>query len=101
KTVFQTISYLPYFLSAVVVVGLVQVLLEDRGIVNQIVQGFGGESIYFLGEPRYFFTIYQIMGLWRWIGFDAVLYLSAISAVSQDLYEAAVVDGAGRFSRIW
>ena len=101
KTVFQTISYLPYFLSAVVVVGLVQVLLEDRGIVNQIVQSFGGESIYFLGEPRYFFTIYQIMGLWRWIGFDAVLYLSAISAVSQDLYEAAVVDGAGRFSRIW
>ena len=101
KTVFQTISYLPYFLSVVVVVGLVQVLLEDRGIVNQIVQSFGGESIYFLGEPRYFFTIYQIMSLWRWIGFDAVLYLAAISAVSQDLYEAAVVDGAGRFSRIW
>ena len=81
KTVFQTISYLPYFLSVVVVVGLVQVLLEDRGIVNQIVQSFGGVSIYFLGEPRYFFTIYQIMSLWRWIGFDAVLYLAAISAV--------------------
>ena len=101
KTVFQTISYMPYFLSVVVEAGLVRIFLEDRGVINQIIQAFGGESIYFLGEPKYFFAIYESMGLWRWIGYDAILYLAAIGAVNQDLYEAAAVDGAGRLSRIW
>lgn len=101
KTVFQTISYMPYFLSVVVVVGLVRIFLEDRGVVNMLVKAMGGKSIYFLGEPKYFFAIYEAMGLWRWIGYDAILYLAAISAVNQDLYEAAAVDGAGNLSRIW
>ena len=66
-----------------------------------LVKAMGGKSIYFLGEPKYFFAIYEAMGLWRWIGYDAILYLAAISAVNQDLYEAAAVDGAGNLSRIW
>lgn len=101
KTIFQTISYMPYFLAVVVVVGLVRIFLEDEGIINQIVRAFGGQSVYFLGEPKYFFTIYEVMLLWRWTGYDAILYLAAISAVDQDLYEAAAVDGAGRISRVW
>ncbi|MDO4867515.1 MAG: ABC transporter permease subunit [Clostridia bacterium] len=101
RSFFQTVSYLPYFLAVVIVVGILRIFLEQDGIVNAIHQLLYGNKVYYLGEPKYFLTLYESMGLWRWTGYDAILYLAAMSTVNQDLYEAAAVDGAGRLSRIW
>ncbi|MCL1854839.1 MAG: ABC transporter permease subunit [Clostridia bacterium] len=98
----QTISYLPYFISAVVLVGMLKQMLQtDGGIVNTIITFFGGESIYFLGKPGYFRSIYVLMELWRGTGFSAIIYIAAITSVDQELYEAAAMDGAGRLRRVW
>lgn len=101
KKLIQTISYLPYFVAVVVMVGMASLFLEQDGLINVIHKAITGRTVYFMGEPKYFMSIYQIMGLWRWTGFDAILYLAAISSVDQELYSAAAVDGAGRIRRIW
>jgi len=102
KRVVQTISYLPYFLSWVIIGGIMKELLSpSRGLVNYFLGFLGMEPIYFLTQPEMFQTILIISGIWAEVGWGTVIYLAAISGVDQELYEAAVSDGAGRWRCIW
>ena len=101
KTFAQTISYMPHFISTVVVAGIVVTMLSpSAGIVNQIIEKLGFEKIYFLTKPQFFRTIYITMGAWTGVGFSSIIYTSAISSVDETLYEAATIDGATRFQKI-
>ncbi|GFZ82770.1 sugar ABC transporter permease [Paenibacillus marchantiophytorum] len=101
KKVAQTISYLPYFISTVIVCGLaITFLSPSTGIVNAIIGKFGFESTYFLQEPKYFRTIYVIVGVWQTMGFSAILYIAALAGISPELYEAAKIDGANRWKQL-
>lgn len=98
----QTVSYLPHFIASVVVVGMVlQFLSPQTGIVNQLLESFGMEPIYFMSKPEYFRSIYVIMTIWKTVGFSAIIYIAAMSSIDPELYEAADLDGAGRLQRIW
>ena len=98
----QTVSYAPYFVSSVVVVSILSVILSPgTGFVNTIVVFFTrGDPILFMTRPEYFRSIYIVSVIWRTMGFSAIIYIAALAGVSQDLYEAAIVDGATRLDRI-
>ena len=101
KTV-QTVTFLPHFISTVVVCGMViSFLSPSTGIINKIIELFGGEAKYFMVHPQYFRPVYTMMTLWQTAGFNAIVYIAALMGIDPQLYEAAVVDGAGRFRRIW
>lgn len=102
KKAIQTISYLPYFISTVVLVGMiVSFLSPSSGLLGVAAKAMGMEPTYFLGDPRYFRAINVVSGIWQTTGWNAVIYFSALSSIDPQLYEAAIVDGAGRFRRIW
>lgn len=102
KRVVQTASYLPYFVSTVIVIGLMnQILSPTSGVVNTVIEALGGTRIAFVNEPQYFLPMYVISGIWSTLGYSSILYLSALSGISQELYEAAEVDGAGRWRKMW
>ena len=102
KKIVQTISYMPYFLSVVIVVGMMKELLSPtNGIVNQILMRMGHEPIYFFGKAGYFRSLYIISGAWAGTGWGSIVYLAAITAVDVSLYEAATIDGASRLQKIW
>ena len=96
----QTVSYLPHFISAVVIVGMIKQLLALSGPINTLIESFGGEAIYFLGEESMFRGIFVGMTIWQSMGFGAIIYLAAITGINPELYEAASIDGAGRVKRI-
>ena len=73
----------------------------DGGLVNAIVKFFGGESMPFLGMPEYFRTIYTVSEVWQSVGWDSIVFIAAMAAIDQELYEAAMVDGAGVLKRMW
>jgi putative aldouronate transport system permease protein len=99
KTV-QTISYLPHFLSVVVVAGIVMdILTPSGGIVNQLVIALTGKPIQFMQESKYFVGIYVISGIWQEFGWGAIIYLAALTGINPELYEAAEIDGANRFQQ--
>ncbi|MCJ8014738.1 ABC transporter permease subunit [Paenibacillus sp. KQZ6P-2] len=101
KTV-QMVTYAPYFISSVVLVGIVMQVLDPRiGLVNQFIQFFGGEPINFMGETQFFRSIYVWMGIWQGTGYGAIIYLAALAGVSKDLQEASIIDGASKVRRIW
>lgn len=101
KTV-QTVSYLPHFLSAVIVCGMIRNLTSvDGGLVNAIVMKLGGEAVPFLGLPEYFRTIYTVSEVWQSIGWESIVFIAAMTGIDRELYEAAMVDGAGVFRRMW
>lgn len=102
KRITQTISYIPYFISSVIIVGLVVLMLNPTdGIINNLIRAMGGEAISFLERPQWFRFVYVTMTLWKGTGFGAIVYLSAIAGVAPELYEAAIIDGAGRLKRVW
>ncbi len=102
KKVVQTVSYMPHFLSTVVVCGLVSSLLDPTtGGINMIIKARGGEPIYFLARADMFRGIYLISGIWQGLGWGTIVFLAAISGVDPSLYEAARLDGAGRWRQIW
>ncbi len=102
KRILQMVSYAPYFISTVVVVGmLIQFLDLRRGPINLLLQTIGAQPINFMGSPEWFPSIYVWSGIWQFTGFSAVIYLAALSTVDPSLHEAAVVDGANRLQRIW
>lgn len=96
KRTIQTISYMPYFISIVVVAGIIVDFCNSRGAIAQIVSLFTGETKNLLGVPDYWRPIYIISGMWQGIGFGSIIYIAAIAGVDQELYEAAALDGAGR-----
>lgn len=98
KKFVQTVSYLPKFFSTVVVVGIMQSLLSPSiGIINQLLQRLGHEAIFFMNESSWFRTIYIVSDIWQFMGWNAILYMAALSNVDPQLYEAAEVDGASRW----
>lgn len=103
KKVSQTITYLPHFLSSVIIVTMLQrILAPGNGILNQIIASMGGSGkTFFLMEAKYFFQILFSMDLWRNIGWDSIIYLAAISSVDTAIYEAAEMDGCGKLRRMW
>ena len=102
KRTVQTIVYLPYFLSWVIIAGLVINLLSPAdGVVNMIIKAFGGESISFLNKSEYFRTIIVLSDMWKSSGWGTIIFLAALAGVDPELYEAAKIDGAGRLRRIY
>ncbi|WP_209970318.1 ABC transporter permease [Paenibacillus eucommiae] len=102
KRVVQTISYLPHFLSTVIIYGLLIALLSQTdGLINQWIKAFGGPTIPFLTSTDWFRSMLVASGLWQNVGWSAIIYLAAISGIDPSLYEAARSDGAGRFRMIW
>lgn len=101
KRPIQTIVYLPYFLSWVILAKIVLNIFGYTGPVNQLMEIFGGSQINFFGEPDLFQPLVIGTDTWKGFGYNTVVYLAAILGVDQSLYEAAAVDGAGRFKRIW
>ncbi len=102
KKVVQTLTYLPHFISWVVLAGvIINFLSPSVGPINMIIRAFGGDPIYFMGEKKYFRAILVISSIWKEVGWGTIVYLAALSNVDTQLYEAAVLDGAGRLRQTW
>lgn len=100
KTV-QMITYMPHFISTVLIVAIVSQVLSINGVVNNIIKNLGAQPIQFLGEPNWFKSVYVWSGIWQGTGYNAIIYLAAIAGINPELYEAATVDGASIWKRIW
>ena len=100
KTV-QTITYLPHFISLIVICGMLTDFLAEDGLISVILSKFGMEPTYYLSYPQYFRTIYISSGIWQGIGWSSIIYLSALSGIDQQLYEAARIDGANKLRQVW
>lgn len=101
KTIVQTTSYMPHFISVVVVCSLVvNFLSPTTGVVNNIIRFFGGQPVYFLSKPEWFVPIYTLMNIWMSTGYTAIIYIAALTSIPEDYYEAAKVDGANRWQRM-
>ncbi|RRD93619.1 sugar ABC transporter permease [Clostridiales bacterium COT073_COT-073] len=101
KKLIQTLTYLPHFISIVVIAGIVvNFLSPSNGLINIMIEKLGGQKINFLVKPEYFRTIFISMNIWKEAGFNAIVYLAALSGIDPNLYEAAYVDGANKFKRI-
>jgi putative aldouronate transport system permease protein len=97
----QTVSYMPHFISVVVTVGLVLNFTAQDGLFNSLITMFGGTPIPFMTDPRWFRTIYVGSGIWQSLGWGSIVYLAALTNIDPTLYEAATVDGAGRWNKLF
>ena len=102
KRTVQTVTYLPHFLSMVIVVGMAQNIFASNGTINEALMGLGlvKEPVWFLGEGKYFWWLVGVINVWKEVGWGTIIYISAMTAIDPCLYEAAAIDGAGRFQRI-
>ncbi|KRF03908.1 sugar ABC transporter permease [Paenibacillus sp. Soil766] len=101
KKLLQNVSYVPHFISLVVVVGMLQLMLKpETGIVNVIIQAFGGHSIAFLEKSEWFKAIFISSGIWQNMGWQSIIYIAALAGIDPQQYEAAKIDGASRFKRL-
>ena len=100
KRTVQTITYMPYFISMVVLCGLLKTFCMQDGLFAQIAVLFGGKAQNYLANPAYFRTIYVLSDIWSGIGWNSIIYLAALSSIDQEQYEAARVDGANRFQQM-
>lgn len=104
KRIVQSLTYLPYFVSWVLVVGLMYTLLDpETGVISKMLVSTGviGSDTMMMGSPHTFLTLVVFTEIWKNIGWNSIIYLAAIAGIDPQLYEAAIVDGAGRFRRIW
>lgn len=101
KKFVQTVSYLPHFISMIIVTGMIRELVSMNGPINQFLRMFGMEPISFISSPEWFTPIFVISGVWQNLGWGTILYLAAMSGIDPSLYEAAEVDGANHFQRVW
>ena len=101
KRTTQTITYLPHFVSTVIVVGILYNFFGYSGIINSFLGSFGIDPVDFVGSARWFRPLYIGSGIWQGVGWGSILYLAALTGVDPQLYEAAIIDGANRFRRIW
>ncbi len=102
KKFVQTISYMPRFISTVVVIAIVSELLSpSTGIINIIRGKMGFDAIYYMNEPNYFRSIYVLLDTWQYTGWTAIIYLASITSISPNMYEAATIDGANRIQQIF
>lgn len=101
KTIVQTTSFIPYFIAIVVATGItVNILSPSTGVVNVFLEKLGFEKVYFLAKPEFFRGIFTGLNMWKTAGFNAVIYLAALTAVDEQLYEAAKIDGANKFQQL-
>ena len=97
----QTIAYLPHFISAVVVVSIVNSILSpSSGLLNQLIELFGGDPVHFMAEPKYFKTVYVLSDIWQSAGYNSIVYLAALTSIDPSMYEAATVDGASKWDKL-
>ena len=102
KRVVQTIAYMPHFLSWVIIYGLsLQLFAPTNGLVNMVITNLGFEAIPFLNDSTHWVLTYIFLGVWQSFGWNSIVYLAAIAGINSELYEAASVDGAGRFKKMW
>ena len=101
KKVIQTVSYMPHFISMVVVAGLIKEFCSSTGVVAQFVQLLGGTPQSYISQPQYFRAIFTVSQVWQTIGFNSIVFLAALSGIDMQLYEAAKIDGAGRLRQLW
>lgn len=100
KRIVQSLTYIPHFISMVVVCGLLLEFGQMSGLFNDIISWFGAERIAFFQDPKYFRGFYIGSGIWQEVGWGTIIYLSALSAIDPQLYEAATIDGAGRWRKL-
>jgi len=101
KKAVQTVSYLPHFMSVVIVAGFVFELTSLDGTVNRVVEAFGGDPISFMQRADWFRTIYVSSEIWQTVGWGTILYLAALTTIDDQLYEASRIDGANRWQQTW
>lgn len=101
KRTIQTVSYLPHFLSWVILGGAFVTILARAGLVNRMIGVFGIEPIYFLGSDQWFRPTMILLDVWQDFGFSSIVYLAALTSIDPGLYESAVIDGARRLQQIW
>jgi len=100
KRFIQTATYLPYFISVVVIVGIMKSIFSGNGIVNELLANFGAEPIQFFNESSYFRSLYVGSGIWQEIGYSSILYLAAITGIDAEMYEAAKMDGCSKIKQV-
>jgi putative aldouronate transport system permease protein len=100
KRTVQTVTYMPYFISLVVVCSLIRTYTTTNGVFSQIAEIFGGSAKNYLTRREYFYPILIASNVWQGIGWNSIIYLAALSGIDQEQYEAARIDGAGRFGRM-
>jgi putative aldouronate transport system permease protein len=101
KRFVQTVSYLPHFLSIVIIAGMIFQLTSVDGTINQIIRAVGGTTIPFMQEADWFRTVYVSSEVWQTVGWGTILYLAALTTIDEQLYEAARIDGANRWQQTW
>lgn len=102
RKVSQTVTYLPHFISVVVLVGMMDSMFSvNSGWVNTVIDFLGGQRTYIMGEAQYFRHVYVWSGVWQQMGWNSIIYLAALTSVDPGLHEAAMIDGAGKLRRIW
>ncbi len=99
KKVVQTVTYLPHFISLIVACGLIVNFTQQQGLINNLIAMLGGQRVLFLQKPEWFRTIYIGSGIWQEIGWGSIIYLAALGGIDTELYEAAAMDGAGRWKQ--
>lgn len=101
KRMAQTITYLPHFISLVVVVGMISCFTSiNSGWINTLIEAFGGERVYLMGKPEYYRHLYVWSGVWQEAGWGSIIYMAALTGVAPELHEAATIDGASKLQRI-
>jgi putative aldouronate transport system permease protein len=101
KRFVQTITYIPHFISIIIICGIIVDFCMSDGLINDIISFLGGARTPLLQEMKYFRSVYIISGMWQGLGWGTIIYLSAITNIDQELYQAAIIDGANRFRQIW
>lgn len=100
KSLVQTVTYAPHFISTVVIVSMMLIFLSPRsGLVNIAIKHFGGTPVHFIAKPEWFKSLYVFSGIWQSAGWSAIIYIAALSNISFELHEAAIIDGASKFQR--
>lgn len=98
----QTASYLPHFISLVVIIGMISSFLSmESGFISKLIESFGVKPAYYMGQPKYFRHLYVWSGIWQEAGWGSIIYLAALTSISPELHEAAMIDGANKIRRIW
>lgn len=101
KRTVQTITYMPYFISLVVICGMIKDFTNSGGIINQVVTALGGDGLAMLQKPELFRPIYIISEIWQKVGWESIIYIAALMGIDQEQYEASRIDGASRWKQIW
>lgn len=100
KRTVQTVTYMPHFISLIVICGILKDFTSSEGVINDIIAFFGGERMTFLLEPGLFRSVYVSSGIWQNIGWGTIIFLAALTGIDQEQYEAAKIDGAGRWKQM-